>query len=278
MDVASIGLIEDEDILLDLASLALSHLDHESTDIAPYLKKLEEIEDRVCHEGHIAVVTRERAAVLSHVLHGELGFIGDNESYDAPINADFIGMLDRKRGLPISLSILYVAMARRAGWNAYVLNLPGHVLVQIGERSPVVIDPFAGGSLVPEPKIAEICRTYLGKEGDASRLSVFRMNNRDVLVRLLNNHVVRAENGSDPHRVSEVYRRITQIAPGALEAWQNLARQQLASGDVAGARASLFAMSEVAPDKATRDRIIRTFDAFNSIGPVAPVGVSGKRP
>jgi hypothetical protein len=54
MNVATIGLIEDEDILLDVASLALSHLDHENTDIARYLKMLEEIEDRVCREGRSA--------------------------------------------------------------------------------------------------------------------------------------------------------------------------------------------------------------------------------
>lgn len=269
MDVATIGLIEDEDILLDLASLALSHLDHESTDIAPYLERLEEIEDRVCDEGRSAVLSRERAAVLSRVLHGEFGFVGDTETYEAPVNADFSRVLDRKRGLPIALSILYVAMARRAGWSAYVLNLPGHVLVQIGEKSPVVIDPFVGGGLVSEGKIAAISQACLGKEGDASALSVMRMRNRDVLARLLNNQAVRAENDNDPYRALEVYRRITQVAPGVLDAWQKLARLQLAFNDVAGARASLFAMSEVAPDKKTRDRIMQAFDGLNSTGPVA---------
>lgn len=270
MDIASIGLIEDEDILLDLASLAISHLDHENTDIGPYLRALEEIENRICHEGRSAFLPEERAAVLSRVLHRELGFVGDADGYDSPANADFIGVLDRKRGLPIALSILYVAMARRAGWGAYVLNLPGHVLVQVGERSPVVIDPFAGGSLVPERKIAAICRTYLGEEGDASRLNVLRMSNRDVLARLLNNQAVRAENGSDPHRALIVYQRITQIAPAVLDAWQSLARLQLAFNDVASAKASLFAMSEVAPDKKTRDRIMDAFEALGSIRPASP--------
>jgi len=127
MDIAAIGLIEDEDILLDLASLALSQLDHENADIAHYLDMLEDIEDRVCAEGRSAFLPEERAAALSRVLHGELGFVGDDETYDAPVNADFIRVLDRKRGLPIALSILYVAMARRTGWSAYVLNLPGKV-------------------------------------------------------------------------------------------------------------------------------------------------------
>ncbi|GLQ53306.1 transglutaminase-like domain-containing protein [Devosia nitrariae] len=269
MDVATIGLIDDEDILLDLASLALSHLDHENTDIAPYLKKLEEIEDRVCDEGRSAVLPRERAVVLSRILHGELGFVGDVDSYDESENADFIQVLDRRRGLPIALSILYVAIARRAGWSAYVLNLPGHVLVQVGEKSPVVSDPFAGGGLMSEEKIAAISRACLGKEGDASALSVLRMSNRDVLARLLNNQAVRAEDGNDPHRALTVYQRITQVAPRVLDAWQKLARLQLGFNDVAGARESLFAMSEIASDKKTRDRIMKAFDALKSTGPVA---------
>jgi regulator of sirC expression with transglutaminase-like and TPR domain len=269
MDVASIGLIEDEDILLDLASLALSHLDHENTDIAPYLKNLEEIEDRLCQEGRSAILARERAAVLSRVLNGEFGFVGDTETYDAPVNADFIQLLERKRGLPIALSILYVAMARRTGWSAYVLNLPGHVLVQIGEKNPVVIDPFAGGGLVSQETIAAICQACLGGEGGASALSVLRMSNRDVLARLLNNQAVRAENESDPERAREVYRRITQVAPEVLGAWQKLARLHLTFNDVPAARESLFAMSEVAPDKKTRDQILEAFEALGSSRPVS---------
>lgn len=271
MDVATIGLIEDEDILLDVASLALSHLDHENIDIAPYLEMLDAIEDRVCQEGRSAFLSGERAAVLSRVLHGEWEFAGDAEAYDAPVNADFIRILDRRRGLPIALSILYVAMARRAGWSAYALNLPGHVLVQVGEENnPVVIDPFAGGRLVSQPRIAALCRACLGDVGDTFALGVLRMSNRDVLARLLNNQAVRAENDNDPHRAVAVYRRITEIAPGLIDAWQNVARLQLAFNDVPGARASLLAMSEVAPDRGTRDRIMNAFEALASTRPVSP--------
>lgn len=270
MDVATIGLIEDEDILLDIAALALSHLDHASTNVARYLAMLDEIEERVCHEGRSAFLPGERAAVLSRVLRGEFGFIGDAEAYDAPVNADFIRVLDRKRGLPIALSILYVAMARRAGWSAYVLNLPGNVLVHVGEKEPVVIDPFEGGGIVSQERIAAMCRVCLGEEGDASTLDVVRMSNRDVLRRLLNNQAVRAENENDPGRAATVYQRITRIAPEALDAWQSLARLQLAFKDVAGARTSLFAMSEIAPDTETRNRIMDAFESLDSTRPVAP--------
>lgn len=269
MEVAAIALIEDEDILLDIASLALSQLDHENVEIARHLEMLEEIENRVCKEGRSALLPSERAAVLARVLHGELGFVGDVASYDAPINADFIRVLDRKRGLPIALSILYVAMARRAGWSAHVLNLPGNVLVQIGQQNPVVIDPFTGGRVVSQREIAAICQACFGEEGDASALNVVRMTNREVLARLLNNQAIRAENENDPHRALAVYQRITLIAPQMLDAWRNLARLQLAFDDVRGARASLFAMSEVAPDKETRGSIMHAFEALDSPRPVS---------
>lgn len=268
MDIATIGLIDDQDILLDVAALALGQLDHETADLAPYLEMLDEIENRVCQEGRSAFLPRERAAVLSRVLHGEWAFVGDVDDYDAPANADFIEVLDSKRGLPIALSILYVAMARRAGWSAHVLNLPGKVLVQVGEKNPVVIDPFAGGELVTQGKVAAICQACLGQAGDPSALNVLRMSNRAALARLLNNQAIRADRENDPHRALAVYQRITRIAPETIDAWRNLARLQLAFNDISGARASLFAMSEVAADKPTRDRIM---DAFDALGPARPV-------
>ena len=119
-------------------------------------------------------------------------------------------------------------------------------------------------------QIAALCRACLGEEGDASALSAVRMSNRDVLARLLNNQAVRAEKENDPRRALAVYRRITRIAPGVLDAWQNRSRLQLAFDDVAGARASLLAMAEVAPDRQTRERIMDAFEALDPTGPVSP--------
>lgn len=60
MDISVIGVLEDEDILLDVAALALSQLDHAECDVNAYLKQLEEIEDRVCQEGRSAFLSSER--------------------------------------------------------------------------------------------------------------------------------------------------------------------------------------------------------------------------
>ena len=272
MDITNIGLVDDDDILLDIAALALSQLDHGEADLQPYLAQLDEIEDLVCAEGRSAFLSGERAAVLLEVMHQQLGFAGDSQAYDAPINADLVRVLDRKRGLPISLAILYVAMARRAGWTADVLNVPGHVLVRIGEKNPVVIDPFMGHGPVSADDHEVICCHYLGDDGKDVALQVEAMSNRQILTRLLNNQAIRAEQGGDLPHAFAVYSRITQVAPDGPEAWQNLARLHLAFEDVPGARHCLLAMLEVVRDPDLRSRIKATHDALASASPPTSEG------
>jgi regulator of sirC expression with transglutaminase-like and TPR domain len=146
--------------------------------------------------------------------------------------------------------------------------MPGNVLIQIGERDPVVVDPFAGGGIASQEQVAALCRACFGAEGEASARNGLRMSNRAVLARLLNNQAVRAEDEGDTSRALTMYRRMTLIAPATLDAWRSLARLQLAFDDVAGAKASLLAMSEVTPDRKMRNRIM---DAFAALDPARPV-------
>jgi regulator of sirC expression with transglutaminase-like and TPR domain len=269
LEIATIGLIDDEEILLDIAALALSQQDHVQADLDRYIELLDEVEEQVCADGGSAVRSGERAAVLARVLHGDLGFSGDSVGYDAPVNADFIRVMDRRKGLPISLAILYVAMARRLGWSAYVLNVPGHVLVQIGESDPVVIDPFRRGIPVSRQDLSEICKTYLGEAGEAAARLVAPMTNRAVLSRLLLNQAARAEQEGDLHRAFTVYQRMTKVAPDDLEAWRHLARLHHGFGDLAGARHCLLAMLEITNDRNSRDQIIAAFKSLGAADPTA---------
>lgn len=263
MEISVIGVLEDQDILLDVAALALSQIDHPQSDVNEYLALLEAIEDRLCEEGRSASRASEQAIVLAEVLNHEYGFVGDLEAYDAPVNADFIRVLDRRQGLPISLAILYVAMARRAGWVAHVLNGPGHVLVQIGESNPVIIDPFNRGRQVDAEQVASLYRNHLVDAKLDGKVLLAQMTNREILARLLFNQAVRAEQDKDFLRAMAVYDRITRVAPQALDAWHHLARLQVASGDADAARASLFAMSELTRDKAARSQIMDAVKALS---------------
>lgn len=262
LDVGQIGLLDDEEIELDLAALALSELDHGGMDLAPHLAILDEIEERLRQVGADASTVDTQAEALSRVFHEEFGFIGDAESYDAPLNADFIRVLERRQGLPVSLSILYVAAARRLGWKAYALNMPGHVLVRIGDQPFLVIDPFHGGIAVGEKQLAELVRQFVGPRARLRAEYLRPVPNRSTLVRLLMNQASRAEQGGDPLRALTMYDRMTQIAPDHPDGWWELARLQLQLQDVDAARRSLSAMLEVTRDPERRKLVMAALDAI----------------
>ena len=255
--IAQLGLIDDEDIILDDAALALAQLDHPELVIDPYDDVLNAIADRIVERGMGASSDRVRAGVLAQVIGIEFGFSGDRESYDDPDNADLIRVIDRRRGLPVSLSILYVAAARRIGWSAHVLDVPGHVLVLIGDNaSPVIIDPFRSGITVSAEELSALLAAAHRGGGQVTR-QVATMPNRAVLIRMLRNQAARAEDGGDPARAQILYERITAFAPLYGDAWWERARLELAGGDVPAARASLSSMLETTRDPDIRDRVTR---------------------
>ena len=260
-EVDTLGLLDDDEIELDHAALALSELDHEGIELEPYYALLDEIGARL-DEFVDAETPEQQAEALREVFHGEFGFSGDAESYDAPLNADLIRVLDRRRGLPVSLSLLYVAAARRMGWTAHVTNTPGHVLVRIGEPPGCLIDPFHDGEQVSLERLAALLQGALGPSGVPGPEHLAPMANRSVLVRLLLNQASRAERAGDPVRALTVYERMTLVAPDNADGWWELARLQLQLGDVESARHSLSAMLEVTRDPERRELITTTLRAI----------------
>lgn len=256
--IGHLGLLDDEDIELDVAALELSALDHDGVDLDPYAAILKSIAERLAVVGRGADTGRRQGGALAQVIGGEYGFTGDRATYDAPLNADMIRVIDRRKGLPVSLSILYVAAARRVGWTADALNTPGHVLVRVGPaEAAVLIDPFNGGSVIRPDQLVALLARQPGDEHLAA------MANRMVLVRLLLNQASRAEQAGDAARALTVHERMVAIAPSHAQGWWELARLQLSSGSVEAARASLSAMLEVTRDPDHRVHIAAALDAIS---------------
>jgi regulator of sirC expression with transglutaminase-like and TPR domain len=105
------------------------------------------------------------ARACAELLGVRRGFAGDAEHYDEPANSMLDLVLERRRGLPIALSVLYVAVARRAGVALDGVGLPGHYVVgHFGALPPVLLDPFAGGTPVEGDHPAELVRPWGAQE------------------------------------------------------------------------------------------------------------------
>ena len=244
-DIIQLGLLDDEHIALEEAALALALLDNPETDLDPYRDLLDDIATRLVEEG--ADSNRERAVLLAQVIAGEFGFTGDAGAADHPDNADLIRVIHRRRGLPVALAIVYVSAARRAGWSAHALDVPGHVLVLVGDEiAPVIIDPYAGGNAIGPGELAALVAA--GRRGAPAVVQIAAMPNRAILVRLLLNQAKRAEADGDTERALELFERITAFAPSYGGVWWERARLERASGQNAAARASLVSLLETTRD------------------------------
>jgi regulator of sirC expression with transglutaminase-like and TPR domain len=255
IDLAAIGLMDDADIDLVEAGIALSLADRPRADAARLRRMVQNW--AVTLQRDLAPATGAgRALRLAGLIAGEAGLTGDTEDYDNPLNADLVAVAERGRGLPVALSILYVALARRVGWRAEALSLPGHVLVEVyGGGTPALIDPFDHGSSVSPRRAADIAR-HGGGAPIGGRFPV--LGHRQLLVRLLSNQASRARLAGDVKRALALYERMTIVAPRMSALWWERAQLEQRIGRFGAARASLTAMLETTHDPALGQRIRAT--------------------
>ena len=256
--LAALGCLDDADIRLDIAALELAAADRSKPDLAGPLAFLDSLAARL---PAATTGSAPRGEALAALIAGKEGFAGDSDDYEAPRNADFIAVLERRQGLPVALSILYVAMARRVGWQAQVLALPSHVVVALGgEADTALIDPFHLGSPVSENRLANLIAS--SRDPTIRPEHAVRLDNRETLVRLVMNQASRARQTGDHPRALTLYRRLTLIAPAMPALWWERARLEQLSGDKDAARRSLAAMRETTHDPVLEERITAAFEAL----------------
>jgi regulator of sirC expression with transglutaminase-like and TPR domain len=133
----------------------------------------------------------QRQALLAHlhdVLFEDEGFKGNTDDYYSTLNSYLPVVLQTKQGLPITLSVLYKAVAERLGLRAWGVGLPGHFLVAVeADGSTMLVDPFSGGGLLtPDEAHARVLQV-LGTEIEWSEELLQPVSNRHWLTRILQN-------------------------------------------------------------------------------------------
>lgn len=199
---------------LDLleAGLALSTLHaEERLDLVPFRQHVAAMADEV------ADLVRRRGAqpeALADVIARAYAYRGDSETYDDLQNADLVRVIERRKGLPVALSILYLHVARAQAWQAEGLAFPGHFLIRIGiDGARHVVDPFHDGSVRDAAELRGLLQQVLGPGAELKPVHFDPVPDRDVLLRLENNvrlRLVKRENWTETARSLE---RMLAIAP-----------------------------------------------------------------
>ncbi len=174
------------------AALALARVEYPGLDIEPYLQRLERMGEAAAARLHARGEDRvdARIATLNAYLFEELGFTGNREHYDDPRNSFLNEVLDRRTGIPISLSVVYLEVGRRAGLRLEGVNFPGHFLVRAPAEPGVedlIVDPFHSGALLSEVDCRQLLRQHLGDEAAFDPMLLATATRQQIVVRMLVN-------------------------------------------------------------------------------------------
>lgn len=184
-------LLVDQELSLAEAALLLAKDEYPALDVDAYLTRLDELATRVRTRLPEGANIEDTLVTMNQILFDELGFAGNVDDYYDPRNSFLNDVLDRKLGIPITLSILYMDIANRLGLELEGVSFPGHFLVKFStDEGDVVLDPFSGGTPLTEEDLVERLEEATGNEM-ASNLSINELleaaNKRDILVRMLRN-------------------------------------------------------------------------------------------
>lgn len=227
--------IDEPDERIDLAdtALALAALDQPGEgdrplEMAPYRRHLatlaSDVADALADPARFGEDPLAAGiGALQDVLVNRHGYVGDSQRYDDLDNANLMRVIDRRRGLPVALGILWIHAARSAGMQADGLAFPGHFLIRIErDQETAILDPFGAGRVLRTADLQRLLRT-MSDELELSPEHWSPVSNRAVLLRLQNNIKTRLIQTGDLARAAGTLQRMTLIEPHAAELWYELA-------------------------------------------------------
>lgn len=204
---------------LDLAEAALliAKEEYPALDIAVYLRKFDELAAAVRTRLPVSPTPTEVIRVLNVHLFQEEGFHGNTDAYYSPANSFLNEVIDRKTGIPITLSVLYLEVARRLDLSLVGVGFPGHFLVKYtGPEGDIVLDPFLGGIELDSEQLAQKLRTMYGDHNPLLAQIpqlLAPTSKKEILVRMLRNLKGIYLQQNDFPRALSVLDRILLVSP-----------------------------------------------------------------
>lgn len=217
-------------------------------DIAPYLARLDALAEQVRAELNALCATSAKdistdtdkqgtstadsvaqpsieqiVSTLQSVIPGQHGFQGDAENYDDMENADLMKVMDRKRGLPVALAMLYIHVARHCDISITGIDFPGHFLLRLqsnGKRR--MIDPFHGGIALGPAELRELLKSFSGLDAELEPRHYCESSDISILLRLQNNIKVRALRAGELAHAARIIEHSLLIAPDHEGLWHQL--------------------------------------------------------
>lgn len=264
--LAAIGQLADTEIDIAAAALQLARIDAPDRDWQAVEAHLSELaRDAVglaaeIRPGDVA----SRVAALAGLITGHHRYRGDTDHYDNMDNANLIRVVERRRGLPVALGIIWLHCARAAGWGVHGVDFPGHFLIAFemdatGRRhSPstahqMIVDVFAGGIPLEPDDLRTLLKHVAGRDSELQPGALQPMSARRVLLRLQENIRIRRLRGADLEGALDCTENMLRIAPDNAALWREAALLHEQHGSLAAAVACWERFLALVPKHAASD-------------------------
>jgi regulator of sirC expression with transglutaminase-like and TPR domain len=203
------------DLELDRAALLIAAEEYPHLDVEKCLDKIGALAEmaRAGDDGSADPLTRIMR--LGSLLFGKLGFRGNVDDYFDARNSFLNDVIDRRMGIPITLSVLYIEIARRIGLRLFGVGLPGHFIVKfVGDEYEILIDPFNGGRLLSEQKCREMIEEMYNGEMMFVPNFLYAVTKKQILKRMLQNLKGIYARAGDYHKALEAIERMLILHQG----------------------------------------------------------------
>ncbi|HTZ78001.1 MAG TPA: transglutaminase-like domain-containing protein [Stellaceae bacterium] len=232
--------LDDEALPIGTAALALASLDRPRVDLERYHRHLWVLARDLGEAAAGISSMRERAAALASVILEAHRYTGDSLTYDDLQNANLMRVIDRRKGLPVALGILYLHAGRAQGWRMAGLAFPGHFLVSLdAPDGHAILDPFNGGSTQSAATLRELLKRVGGAERELAPTDYRPVSDREVLLRLQNNLKRRLLENRQAEAALVVIDTMLLFAPDRAELLREHGMVNAALGNLGAARDSL---------------------------------------
>ena len=217
----------EEEIDLAEAALVIAAHEYPGLDVPAYRARLNEMAAALKRRLRADISSTETLIALNRYLFDELGFSGNVADYYDPRNSYLNEVLDRRLGIPITLSLVYVEVGRRVGLALHGVAFPGHFLAKcIMRNGAVVLDPYARGASLSLDDLQQRLKVLRGGTLPASEMIghlLAAAGKKSILARMLRNLKVIYRERSDLPRALGAADRIIALEPGAAEEYRDRA-------------------------------------------------------
>ena len=214
-------LVSTEQFNLAQASLLVAQDVYPDLEVSKYLALLDDIAAAIRRRVACDAFAEQKIIALNYYLFNEMHFVGNVDNYYDPRNSYLNDVLERRTGIPLTLSIVYLEVGKRLGLNLKGVSFPGHFLVKLSvKRGELVLDPFIGGEAQSESDLRERLAQVLTPP-EAEKVAIDRFlepaTSRQVIARMLRNLKNIYLNGQKLEQALAVMQRMLLVVPESAE-------------------------------------------------------------